>query len=234
MQKSETSFIINQENIATSMLYKDDINLHPQFYFFHGGGLSDKERCLPIMPPIIDSGINVLTLDFSGHGDSSGDLKKSSLKKRVEEGKTAIDKFSTKENPLIVCGASMGGYIAIKMLEFYDLKSLILFCPALYDKNAYSLRFDQGFTDIIRTPNSWKNSDALDLLEKFKGNLLIIIGTMDEIIPLAVIELIMKHTPNVAKKELYMIPECPHKIFNWLSDKENELKKIQQKILSYL
>lgn len=234
MKKNETTLIINEESIAINMLYKDDINRHPQFYFFHGAGLSNKDRCLPIMPPIIDAGINVLTLDFSGHGASSGDLKKSSLKKRVEEGQAAIEKFSKRENPLIVCGASMGGYIAIKMLEFYDLKSLILFCPALYDKNAYNVRFDQGFTEIIRTPDSWKNSDVLDLLKKFKGNILIITGTKDEIIPSDVIELIMRHTPNAAKKELYWIPECPHKIFNWLSDKEDELNIIQQKILNFL
>ncbi len=234
MQKNETTFTINQETIATSMLYKDDVNRHRQFYFFHGAGLSNKERCLPIIPPIIDSGANVLTLDFSGHGASSGDLKKSSLKKRVEEGKMAIEKFSNQANQLIVCGASMGGYVAIKMLEFYDLKSLILFCPALYDKNAYNVRFDQGFTEIIRTTDSWKNSDALNLLEKFKGNLLIFIGAKDEVIPSDVIDLIIQHTPNAAKKELYMIPECPHKIFNWLSDKQDELKSIQQKILSYL
>lgn len=170
LQKTVT-FTTNQETIAGTILYKDENSIDPNFIFFHGGA-GNKERIYSVIPPVVDSGKSVLAIDFSGHGASTGELKKSSLKKRVEEATAAIDNYIETNDSLIICGASMGGYIAIKMLELYKVKSLILFCPALYDKNAYNVLFDEGFTDIIRTPQSWRNTDALRLLEDFTGNLL--------------------------------------------------------------
>ena len=128
----------------------------------------------------------------------------------------------------------MGGYIAIKMLKLYHVETLILVCPALYDAKASDVRFDLGFTEIIRSPESWRNTDVLKTLEAYTGNLLVVMGENDEVIPPGVIELIMRHTPHARKKELYSIPDCPHKIHQWIVDYPNELSKLQQKIWSYL
>ncbi len=63
---------------------------------------------------------NIITFDFSGYGENSGDLQSSSLKQRTLETKTAIELFSTRDK-LTVCGSSMGGYIVLKMLSFFDI-----------------------------------------------------------------------------------------------------------------
>ena len=39
----------------------------------------------------------VIAFDFSGHGESSGQLKQGSLEKRVHEAKAMIDQFGAKE-----------------------------------------------------------------------------------------------------------------------------------------
>ncbi len=233
--RNQKSFIfkVKDENIAGMILSKkENIDL-PKFVYLHGAGIGQKERVNSISLPILNSGINILAFDFSGHGESTGELKKSSLQKRVNEAKEIIDHFASKE-PLTICGSSMGGYVSIKLLEHFKIDTLILFCPALYDKNAYSVRFDEGFTEILRSPESWKNTDVLSLLENFTGKLLIIIGEKDEVIPKGVIDLINNHTPNAKKKEIYIIPNCPHRMIDWLKDKEAELNHLHQKITEYL
>lgn len=232
MRTESFSLPVNKEIIDGAILSKGESNNPPRFIFLHGGA-GNKERFYDVAPPIVGGGVNVLSFDFSGHGKSTGDLKQSSLKKRVEEAKAIINKFAEKDN-LVVCGASMGGYIAIKMLESHPVKTLILFCPALYDQVAYDLPFGSGFTEAIRRQDSWRNTDALDLLETFTGNLFVVMGNRDEVIPEGVINLIMQYASNASRKELHLIPDCPHKIFDWLKTNQDELIKLQNKIQAFI
>lgn len=234
MLKKAFSVKINKEIIACTILSKRDTGIPPGFVFLHGAGTGTKERVQSIATPVVDSDLNILALDFSGHGESTGELKKSSLEKRVNEATTVINQFCIKANPLIICGSSMGGYVAIKLLEIYRVDTLILFCPALYTQEAYSVQFDEGFTEMIRVPESWKKTDVLHLLQKFSGNLLVVIGENDEVIPPQVIEFIMENTPNVKRKELYVIPGCPHSINTWILSHEQELLMLQRKISEYI
>ena len=233
IQKS-FSMKINKEIIAGTIFSKDNINIPPQFVFLHGAGSGVKERVLSIAAPIINHHINILAFDFSGHGESSGELKKGCLEKRVHEAKLVMHQFCLEEKPLIICGSRMGGFIAIKLLEFFKISTLILLCPALYTKKAYAIPFDSGFTEVIRSPESWKQTDVFPLLKNFTGRILIVMGGKDEVIPPGVIELIDFHTPKAKQKELYVISNCPHSITTWIYDRESEQKKLHQKILDFI
>lgn len=233
MIKKPLTFKVEDEVIASTIYSKDNDTIVPKFIFLHGGGVSTKESVENIASPIINMGMSILSFDFSGQGESTGELKKSSLQKRTIEATAIINQFSSKQ-PLIVCGASMGGYVAIKMLESYQIDTLILLCPALYDKKAYDVRFDSGFTDIIRKPNSWRESDALRLLEKFTGKLLIVMGDRDEVIPSDVIKLMYNHAPNAKKREIHIIPDCAHQMFAWVNSHESDLIKLEEKIAKYI
>ena len=222
MIKKSVSLKVNEETLSGVIFSKNNIDIPPEFIFLHGAGTGVKERVLSVAEPVIEHNINILAFDFSGHGESSGQLKQGSLAKRVLEAKTMVEQFASKEKPLIVCGSSMGGFIAIKLLEFFKIKTLILLCPALYDKQAYATSFDSGFTEIIRSPESWKKTDVLPLLENFTGHILIVIGEKDTVIPPGVIELIHFHTPNASKKELHVIENCPHNITTWILDQESD------------
>jgi uncharacterized protein len=228
-------YLAVEQEIITGLIMQDGMSkLLPDFIFLHGGGeTSYKERVYDIAEPIIKNNHNILSIDFSGHGTSTGELKKGSLKKRVIEAQAAIIAHAA-TSPLIICGASMGSYIALKMLERFQVDTLILMCPALYDGQAYNVQFDQGFTEILRRPESWQNTDVLDTLRAFTGKLLIIIGDKDEVIPAGIIELILQNSVNVQKKELYIIPQCPHKINVWLADNPQELRNMRQKIDEFL
>src|SRR5207253_2275148 len=108
------------------------------------------------------------------------------------------------------------GYVAIKMLEKYGIENLILYCPAVYDRAAFDVPFDSGFTEMIRRPESWKNTDAQEILQKFTGNLLVIIGAEDATIPKGVLQLIDESSSQTRRKEFLVIPGAPHAIHSWL------------------
>ncbi len=225
----EIHFRVGRENIVGRILGIDH-HKKPDTVFFHGAGKSTKERAKQFFDESLFEVIpNIVTFDFSGHGESSGMLKKSSLKQRVSEARTAIELYTTKEK-LTICGSSMGGYVALKMLASYDIKNLILFAPAIYDEKAFEVPFDQGFTEILQGPESWKNSDVLADLEKFTGNLLLFIGSDDEVIPDGMVNLIAVHSSNAARKEIVRFGNCPHALHCWLDDHPLEKKQVAEKI----
>jgi len=232
MSTKKIEFNVLNEKIAGLVVSKNDADM-PSFLFVHGGGGADKYRTLYLAERLLSHDISTLAFDHSGSGESTGLLENSSLAKRYDEALEAI-KFLTKDKPLTICGSSMGAYIILKLLEKENVKNLILFCPAIYDARAFSLKFNDGFTDIIRQKESWKNSDIFSALEKFNGNLLVFIGKEDEVIPEGVIELLDKSSQNARKKEIVVIPNCPHKIHTWLSEHKDITDEVVEKISEFL
>lgn len=224
---------VDEEQISCAIISQNDTEILPRFIFLHGAGTGNKEKVHSIAAPILNNGTNILTLDFSGHGESTGELKKGSLKKRVKEAESVIHELASQE-PLTICGVSMGGFIAIKILDLFKVDTLILFCPALYDSAAYDIRFDEGFTEIIRQTESWHRADVLNTLNNFTGQLLIVMGEKDDIIPPGVIALINANTPNARKKELYIIPDCPHRITTWILNYPEDTQRLHQKTSEYI
>ncbi len=87
---------------------------------------------------------------------------------------------------------------------------------------------------MIRKNYSWKNSDIFSALKKFNGNFLIFIGNNDEIIPKEVINFLDKSSTNTKKKEIIIIPNCPHKIHTWLSKHKDAADEVAEKISEFL
>jgi pimeloyl-ACP methyl ester carboxylesterase len=230
MQKS-FSFNFDGSNHDAIIIGKDH-SILPTFVLIHGGGAGSKERIHTYSDFLAEKEITMLAFDQSGAGKDKDNIKQSSLEKRTKESIYAIENFASKE-PLVICGSSMGGEIALRMLEFFSIKSLVLFCPAIYNEKAFHVKFGEGFTEIIREPNNWTQSAALPLLEKFEGKLLIIIGELDTVIPAGVIEALDQHSPNVSQKEIYRIPGCSHRYQEWLAEHPQELRKVAQKVVEY-
>ncbi len=221
------TFQAAEETLSGSKFVKDEQK--PTLLFLHGAGQSSSQRTYYLMQRLLEEGVSSIGFDFSGSGESSGRFKESSLKKRVEEARLAMS-FLNLEKPISICGSSMGAYAAIKLLESFDIKNLILFCPAVYDKRAYNLKFAGSFSDIIRKDQSWRNSDAFEILKTFKGRLLVFIGSNDEIIPEGVIDLITSASTHAAGKEIVKIPGAPHALHRWLSQNATITDQVVGKI----
>lgn len=111
--------VIGQEHL-TGFLIGRNQDQKADFVFIHGANKGSKHRVLSFIKQIVDAGQTVLSYDHSGHGNSSGIEKHSSLAKRQQEAIAMISEYA-KADPITLCGSSMGGYTAIKMLNHMEL-----------------------------------------------------------------------------------------------------------------
>jgi esterase/lipase len=89
MIHKKVSFQADNEKLSgeTILANPDDL---PQILILHGAGQATKERAKPLAERVVnETGQGVLAFDFSGHGESSGELNQSSLQKRVNEANAA-------------------------------------------------------------------------------------------------------------------------------------------------
>ena len=107
----------------------------------------------------------------------------------------------------------MGAYTAVKLLEYYQINNMILLVPAMYDSKAYKVPFNKGFTEIIRQPESWRDSDAWQILSEYKGRLFIIAAENDDVIPLGVINRIYDSAVKAEERILFVAPQSSHAVF---------------------
>ena len=117
----------------------------------------------------------------------------------------------------------MSGHIALKLLEYKSqfIKYLVLFCPAIYSKDAYAVDFGPEFSEIIRSKNSWQNTDVLRFLKIYKGGLQIFYGEADNIVPKDVVELIYNGAKTTKAKELNLVADCGHKFLDYMNSESN-------------
>lgn len=174
----------------------------------HGAGNSSRLRFVKLRDSLNKKGLSSMSFDFIGHGETEGKMFNSSLEKRSEQAKIAITQHAPNFSTLI--GSSMSGYTAIKLTEIFPIKNLILMIPGVYTPKAYKIGFGPTFSKVIRVQNSWMNSDAFSILEKFKGNLLIIAAQNDSVIPTAVLENIYDSAICANTKKLHIVPNAEH------------------------
>jgi pimeloyl-ACP methyl ester carboxylesterase len=181
----------------------------PSILILHGAGTADKDRLRPIAEQLAENDIGSFSFDFSGHGESSGQLAESSLKKRVEQAEAAL-KYITKK-PFSVVGSSMGGQIALELLKTHpDIQSLILFYPGIYTAEAFDAPFTDEFSKIIRQHESWRQNDVLGRLQTFPGNLLLVVADHDQVIPPAVFDIIEDSAKSAKSVERITVPNAEH------------------------
>lgn len=185
-----------------------------QLLSIHGAGPAGRELIDYLLRDLTaELDLECVTFDFPGHGESPGSRAKSSLQQRVAETKVVIDALIS-PSPIILVATSMGGHIALELLPALSVSHLILFCPAVYAAEAYGVRFDSGFTEILRTPQSYRSQQVLQNLQQFTGKVLILVGTEDKIIPPEVIALYEGSIPSGAGQVVWL-PGAEHVIHRW-------------------
>ena len=193
----------------------------PQVLILHGAGNANRGHFRLFREQLLIHEISSAAFDFVGHGDTGGELKSSSLLSRTRQACSVVDSLNIQQ-PFSVIGASMGAYTAVKLLEYYQIESLILIVPAMYTASAYTIPFNEGFTDIIRQPESWRHSDAWDILSGYQGRLLIIAAENDRIIPKGVINKIYDSAVTAKERKLFVAPQASHTVFTDLRSNNPE------------
>lgn len=198
----------------------------------HGGGLSSKVSTDYLIDCFLANGIDFCTFDFSGQGSSSGRLADTSLSRRLDEAK-AVSRFPGKKIRFLI-GTSMGGYVAMKLTQVIDVENLILFCPAAYSTQAWNLKFGHGFTNEIRRPGSYRETDAGELCTAFGGNVLLFFGDAEEVIPPEIVDLYSQSFRSAASFRKVVLPGCPHPIHRWCLDKPALMESIRGEVSRFV
>lgn len=197
--------------------------------FLHGAGNATKERMGYLARGLVNRGVSSFRFDFSGAGKSTGEMKDSSLKHRLEQAWAAVD-FIKPNAPLTLVGSSMGGEIALRLLGHVYIADIVLFCPGIYHRDAYDMPFDDRFSRIIRQEESWKHAAVFDLLQNYTGKLTIHIGEQDPVIPRGVVDLLQQHAVK-ADFRLVTYPNVDHAIHTWL-EQSDHVEAVIDKIAS--
>jgi pimeloyl-ACP methyl ester carboxylesterase len=198
--------------------------------YLHGGGSGNRKRIGYLARALAERGISTFAFDFSGHGDSSGQLSGSSLRLRLDQARAAAA-FMGESKPSIVMGNSMGGYVAAELLAFLQPRSLVLSCPALYVAEAFDVHFDHHFTEILRQSRDFANARPLPLLRAFRGKVLLVTAGQDHVIPAGVIEAYRRATPSAMLDHLDL-PDAPHQIHPWVARDPIRIRLLADKIVA--
>ena len=207
------------------VLYGTEKRASHSLLSLHGAGPSGKDRIGYICEFLQLQNVESFAFDFSGHGESTGTLRESSLRRRASQAKAAYDFMPNRPNILV--GTSMGAHVSLMLMTFHEFSHLILFCPALYGNDVIDIPFDERFTNAIRQPGSFENSSALEVVRQFEGKTLLFMGTEDKIIPPRVVELYEEARRGKDHKTVWL-EECEHVIHGWAM--KNDLGK--QRILN--
>jgi len=227
-----------------ALLEVDGVSLHTSFLsaqkpradkltvvIMHGAGESNSLRHAGLARLFADNGISVIALDFIGHGKTGGNLAKNSLALRIEHARLAIERWVTADVPLILCGFSMSGHVALRLLPQLGarVKGIGLFCSATYAAEAEEVKFGSDFTKILHQPEGWRSSLGLRDAAQFGGRAAIIIGGDDTVIPWEVTtELARRLKTNASEVRLEVLGGVNHQLAAWLSNHRGFSRQIIQ------
>jgi pimeloyl-ACP methyl ester carboxylesterase len=164
--------------------------------------------------------ISTTTLDFIGHGETGGELAQSSVASRTRQAQAVIAARGLKR-PLAVIGFSMGASNAIRLAQLDSVSALVLIVPGVYTPEADEVPFGPQFSEVIRRERSWANSDAWDILSKFRGRLLVIAAENDVVIPSEIPERLYASAVNAEWRRLLIVERAEHsRLFSLLKEED--------------
>jgi pimeloyl-ACP methyl ester carboxylesterase len=209
----------------------------PTAVLLHGAGNGSKERLLPLLGEFTAHGRRAIAFDFSGHGESSGRLAGSSLRRRFEQAVAVIDARAPADEPLVLVGFSMSGQTVADLAAHYGgrVAALALCAPAVYAAEAWDVPFGRGdgrFSALIRRPDSWRDSAALAALRAYEGRAVLVVPGTDHVIPPAVTEAVQDALRTRARFTRLDLPDADHHLGRWLRDHAEDRRQLVASLLT--
>ena len=204
---------------------------------FHGfGRTANRGRIRYLLDQIAKDGISSLCFDFSGNGESSGAFEDATLRMRESECGEALNLLD-RRSPLAIIGTSMGAHLAVLASESYDPKCLILFSPAAYSDAVRECRFDSLFAerpDRFASARGPIDCSFVRALSRFRGDLLVIAGTGDTVVPAETAALYSSAARLARSNRTIHLEGCDHFIHPWLMQNDIQRARVMEAILSML
>ena len=180
----------------------------PTLLYFHGNG-SNNGDLVEVAAIFHSLGVSVLLIDYRGYGKSSPIFPNET---RVYQDAEATWQYLTKEREIereniFVYGHSLGGAIAIDLASRHpDMGGVIV------EGTFTSMRDMAGFIVWLRIfPLDWlvtQHFDSISKINTLQTPLLILHGSADDIIPVAMSKELFAAAPE--PKQLVIIPQANH------------------------
>ncbi|MGW0949854.1 alpha/beta fold hydrolase [Streptomyces sp. NPDC002623] len=205
----------------------------------HGAGNSSTERLLPLVREFVAHGCRGVAFDFSGHGESTGKLSESSLRRRFEQAVAVIDAYAGASGPLVLVGFSMSGQAVADLVRHYGdrVAALGLGAPAVYASEAWGEPFGDGngrFSEIIRRSDSWREASALQVLRAYEGRAVLAMPGTDAVIPPAVTEAVQDALAARAQYTRFDLPDAQHQLGLWFREHGHDRREFVEALLTGL
>ncbi|WP_369377366.1 alpha/beta fold hydrolase [Streptomyces sp. cg36] len=240
------------ERISCALAEPDGVIPSVTVVLLHGAGIGDKARLAELAEEFRVRGHRVLSLDFSGHGASSGALGDLSLKRRFRQARAAVDAYVPEGHSLVLTGFSMSGQTVADLAAHYGSRvaGIGLCAPAVYADEAWAEPFGaepgapgtppgapvSRFTEILRTPDSWRDSRALDVFRSLRTRVVLAVPAVDEIIPAAVTEAVAAALAegNESRCTRLVFEGAHHRLGVWLREHPVERARFVDEVLTDL
>ena len=178
--------------------------------------------------------ISFLSLEYSGHGKSSGKFTSGNISKWSKESSTLIRKY-IKSNKIILIGSSMGAWISLKQFQIFknQIKSFLGIGSApeflehlMWKKFTKKMKKEIIKNGIINLSHgNYQYPITLQLIKDGRKNKVLkkkifsninvtmVHGEKDEVVPVSYSRKILKLFPN-AKKKLKIVKNGDHSLSN--------------------
>ena len=153
---------------------------------------------------LVESGLSVLRFDFTGHGESQGNIDEITPLYGLDDLKSAIKTLGKKK--IAIYGSSFGGYIALLYATDHPILALALKSP-VSDWSQVQISNDRG----KRFRQETENINIYQKAKNIKAPTLIIHGDQDDVVPLAQSQRLYKYLGSAIKK-LEIIKGANHDI----------------------
>ncbi|MFF7471701.1 alpha/beta fold hydrolase [Streptomyces sp. NPDC008092] len=208
----------------------------PVAVLLHGAGTGNERRLRPLLAEFTAHDCAALAFDFSGHGESSGALAELSLRRRFEQAAAVIDAQAGPDRPLVMVGFSMSGQTVADLVRHYgDRAAAIGLCsPAVYTPESWDVPFGEGngrFTELIRTPDSWRASPALEALRTYPGRAVLAVPGTDAVIPPQVTEAVQDALRARSRYTRFELPDAEHRLGLWFRDHPDDWREFVATLL---
>ncbi len=155
------------------------------------GYSSSKERNSDFLLALGEkTGMNVLTVDLSGHGESPIELNKTRPGQHLLETIEIFDwlKNQHSDAKITVLGTSYGGFLAAYLTRYRNFDKLVLRTPAIYmPSDLFSLQnhIDRDYTSNVfrKDKQAVTNHPLFKQASAFDGSTLLVVHELDEDVP---------------------------------------------------
>jgi hypothetical protein len=178
------------------------------FHGFTGNKMETNRMFLKIDQMLEKNAISSLRFDWFGHGESDLEFSDLTVNLLIKQGKTILNYAKNHYKKIYLLGFSMGGLIALNLLDF-DPEKLILISPAInmadiassiyssnpkFDKDLVDLR---GFHLSKNFVESFKDMAYHGLISQYHQPILLIHGNKDQSVSIEVSRSLVKAYPSI-------------------------------------